>query len=246
MKTTTILGLTLLCAASANAQNRQITTRAARNTTTCTAPAKSTTARLPNAEQQQYDVVLDVPSVCVERIHLRVKNLNAHVALDAVVANLVTIQAGADVAIGTVDLVIEGVEVQAELLVDLDNVATITDNVFNLIDAHPEIIQQLYQTTQNAAGALGQTVNALGQTVLRSLDGSGQILERTLDTAGKLVGEKVVGSVTSLPVLKEVAGSAAGSVVRQVKDTAGALIEYTLDKAGRITNAHVISSAPGK
>jgi hypothetical protein len=198
--------------------------------------------------------VLDVPRLCVDRIHLRVKNLDAHVALNAAVANLVRVQAGADVAIGTVDLTIQGVEVQAQLLIDLDDVAAMAERALTMIDNHPELIQQVYSTAQNAVGTVGglaqtalqpggvisQTVNTLGQTVTHTLDTTGHIVERTLDTAGGLVNERTLGLLTSLPLVRETAGTA-GSLVRVVRDTTGSLIEYTVDAAGKITNAHVVN-----
>lgn len=258
MNTRVLISALLLttATAAAQAQNRSITARSA--TTSCTAQAAPGGApRQPTAEEQQYDVVLDVPALCVDRIHLRVKNLDAHVALNALVANLVSVQAGADVNIRAVDLTIQGVEVSAQLLVDLDNVRLVADSVLTLIDNHPEIIEQVYRTTQNAVGTVGglaqtalqpggvisQTVNTLGQTLTRTVDATGHILERTIDTAGKLVNERTLGLVTSLPLVRETAGTA-GSMVRVVRDASGALIEYTIDAAGKISNARVLSGTP--
>ncbi|HEX5725953.1 MAG TPA: hypothetical protein VFX98_10845 [Longimicrobiaceae bacterium] len=231
----------------------------------------------PSERARGYDVILEVPDLCVRRIRLKVDNLEAHLKLDARVANLVRVQAGADVFIGTVDLGIDGVRAEVLLLVDLDNVVGIVDNALSFIDNNPQIVSQLVGTVQNtvrtvggvantalqpggvasqAVGAVGQTlenvtapggllsqtVNTLGQTVQRTVDQTGSIVERTLDTAGGVVNQRTVGSLLSLPVVRE-ATNAAGQAVRQVRDQTGALVEYTLDQAGRIVATRVVQAA---
>jgi hypothetical protein len=188
----------------------------------------------------EYDVVLDIPNVCVERIHLKVDSLTAQLQLNARVANLVRVEAGANALIGNVDLTIQGVRAEALLLVDLDNVVHIVDNTLTFIDNNPQIISQLGSTLQNTVGAMGglvhglllsSTKNSLGQTVERLVDqATGSIVERTLSAAGEKIAEKAIGSVLSLPLVRETR-DAAGNAVRQVRDAAGKLIEYTVDKA---------------
>ena len=207
-------------------------------------------------EYPEYDVVLDVPNLCVQNIHLKVDTVTAKIDLDAKISNLVHIAAGADVFIGDVDLTIRGVRAQALLLVDLDDVYHIVDNTLTFVDNHPEIVQQLGSTLQNTGGAVGGVVgsvlgsvqglllgtsrNPAGQLVQRLVDqASGKILERTLSNAGKAVAEKAVGSVLDLPTISETAG-AAGSVVRRVRDSAGKVIEFTLSKANNaISNVKI-------
>ena len=198
-------------------------------------------------EYPEYDVVLDIPNLCVQNIHLKVDTVTAKVNLDARISNLVHLSAGADVFIGDVDLTIRGVRAQALLLVDLDDVYHIVDNTLTFVDNHPEVVQQLGSTLQNTGAAVGGTVgsvlgsvqglllgssrNGAGQLVQRLVDkASGKILERTLSSAGKTVAEKALGSVLDLPTVSETAG-ATGSVVRRVKDAAGKVIEFTLDRA---------------
>ena len=191
----------------------------------------------------EYDVVLDIPNLCVERIFLKVDTLTAKINLNAQVSNLVSVRAGADVHIGNVDLTIQDVRARALLLVDLDDVVHIVDNTLTFVDNHPEIIQQLGSTLQNTGAAVGGLVGGIvrplllattrlanGGSLQRIVDqASGNILERTLSTAGQAVGERVVGSILRLPNVSETT-NAAGQVVRQVRD-AGRLIEYTLDRA---------------
>ena len=198
----------------------------------------------------EYDVVLDIPNVCVQNIRLKVDTVTAKVSLDARISNLVRLSAGADVFIGDVDLTIRGVRAQALLLVDLDNVYHIVDNTLTFVDNHPEIIRQLGSTLENTGGAVGGLVgnvvsgvtglllnttrNASGQVVQRLVENAtGRIVEKTLGAAGEAIGQRVVGSILDLPTISETAG-AAGSVVRRVRDQAGKVIEFTLNRA---TNA---------
>jgi gas vesicle protein len=204
----------------------------------------------------EFDVVLDIPNVCVGRIFLKVDSLTAKISLDARVANLLRVTAGADVHIGNVDLTIQGVQARALLLVDLDDVVHVVDQTLTFIDNHPEIINQLTGTLQNVGGAvgglvggitgllLGRSTNALGQTVERYLDQqAGSIMERTTSTAGQVVSQ-VSTSLRTLPTVREVT-NATGQLVRQVRDQSGAIIEYTVDRVtNALSNIRVVQSAP--
>ena len=81
----------------------------------------------PTGRAAEYNVVVDVPPLCVESLRLNVAGVDARLALDARVATLVRVGAGADVHLGEVDLGIRGVRAQALLLVDRDNVVSVVD-----------------------------------------------------------------------------------------------------------------------
>lgn len=208
-------------------------------------------------EYPEFDVVLDIPNVCVERIFLKVDSVTAKLNLNAQVANLVRVNAGADVLIGNVDLTILDVRARALLLVDLDDVVHIVDQTLTFVDNNPQIIEQLGSTLQNTVGAVGTVVGgtlrglvlgvtrlANGNTLQRVVDeATGEILERTLSTAGSQIAQRVVGSVLRLPTIRETT-NAAGQAVRQVRDTAGSLLEYTLDRAtNRILGVRLLQAA---
>jgi len=204
-------------------------------------------------EYPEYDVVLDIPNLCVNRIFLKVDSVTAKLNLNARVANLVRIDAGADVLIGTVDLTVQGVRAQALLLVDLDDVVYIVDQTLTFVDNHPEIVQQLGSTLQNTVGAVGGLVNRLllgtltnaaGQTVQRLIDqASGSIIEKAVTSAGQAAAEKVVGNITQLPVISQ-ATDAAGNLVKRARDAAtNAIVQYTLNKAGKLLAASIVQAA---
>lgn len=208
----------------------------------------------------EYDVVLDIPNLCVERIFLKVDSVTAKINLNAQVANLVKVTAGADVLIGNVDLTIQDVRAAALLLVDLDDVVHIVDQTLTFIDNNPQIIDQLGSTLQNTVGAVGSTVGGLlrglvigssrlanGNLLQRVVnEATGEILERTLSSAGQQVAQRVVGNVLRLPTLRETT-NAAGQAVRQVRDSAGSLLEYTLDRAAnRVLGVRLLQAATGQ
>jgi len=190
-------------------------------------------------EYPEYDVVLDIPNLCVNRIFLKVDS--------------VRVNAGVDVLIGNVDLTIQGVRAQALLLVDLDDVVYIVDQTLTFVDNHPEVVQQLGSTLQNTVGAvgglvnrllLGTVTNSLGQTVQRLIDqGTGSIIEKAVAGAGQQAIEKVVGNITQLPVISQTT-DAGGNIVKRAKDAAtNAIVQYTLSKAGKLLASSIIQAA---
>jgi len=203
-------------------------------------------------EYPEYDVVLDIPNLCVNRVFLKVDSVTAKLNLDARVSNLVRVSAGVDVLIGTVDLTIQGVRAQALLLVDLDDVVYIVDQTLTFIDNHPEVVQQLGSTLQNTVGAvgglvnrllLGTVTNSLGQVVQRLIDQtSGSIIEKAVAGAGQQAAERVVGNITQLPVISQVT-DAAGNLVKRARDAAtNAIVQYTLSKAGKLLTSSIIQT----
>jgi hypothetical protein len=215
--------------------------------------ASVTGGTLRSHEYPEYDVVLDIPNLCVQRIFLKVDTVTAKLNLNARIANLVRIDAGADVFIGNVDLTIQGVRAQALLLVDLDDVVYIVDQTLTFLDNHPEIVQQLGSTLQNVGGqvgglvnrlVLGTVTNALGQTVQRLIDtGTGSILEKAVGAAASGAAEKVVGNITQLPILSQTT-DAAGNLIKRARDAAtNAVVEYTLNKAGKLLASKIVSAA---
>jgi len=208
-------------------------------------PITGGTAR--SHEYPEYDVVLDIPNLCVERVFLKVDSLTAKISLDARVSNLVHISAGADVLIGNVDLTIQDVRARALLLVDLDDVVHIVDQTLTFVDNHPEVVSALTSTLQNTGAAVGGVVGnvvgavqglLLGTTklangnILQHLvdQATGNLVDKTLSTAGKVLGQTTIGSVLNLPVVKQTTNTA-GNLVRQVRSQTGKIIEYTLDQA---------------
>ncbi|HEU4561789.1 MAG TPA: hypothetical protein VFS20_28450 [Longimicrobium sp.] len=183
----------------------------------------------PPPEYQAYDVVVSVPRLCVERITLDVTDLQARVALNARVANLVSVQAGADVSVQQVNIGIRGVQAQALLLVDLDNVAAVVERTLQFVDNHPEIITQL-------TGTVNRTVNTVGSVANTALQPGG-VVDRTVGVAGQTLNNLTQpGGVLSQTI------NTAGQTVQTVLDASGNLVERTLSTAGQVVNTRTLGA----
>jgi hypothetical protein len=140
-----LCGFTLFAPTVAHAQQRDTTAR--RNV------GRVQSTMQPGLTSNR-DVILEVPELSVDSIGLTVKDLRAHVALDANAMNLVQITAGVDVGIKQVQLGIVGVLAEVYLYVDLDNVARIVDRVVMTLDRNPEILGQVLKTVDTAVNSL--------------------------------------------------------------------------------------------
>src|SRR5688572_30768929 len=149
MKTRVLLtGLLIMCAShDAIAQQRDTTRRAP-------AGGRYSPTMQPGLTSNR-DVILEIPELSVDSIGLTVKDVRAHVALDANAMNLVQVTAGVDVGIKEVQLGIVGVFAEAYLYVDLDNIARVVQRVVQTLDRNPEILPQVFKTVDTAVGSLG-------------------------------------------------------------------------------------------
>jgi YD repeat-containing protein len=252
MKSFAIIATAMLLAASpAYAQNQ-------RNRTPSNG---STVAQQAMSASTQPDVLLDIPDLTVDEITLEVDNLQAHIALDAQLANLVKLTAGADASIDKVKLTIKGVHAQATLVVRLENVRAILERTLQTIDQNPEIVKGLFSTVNNTVGTAAgvvnralpvvgsignKTVDTLGSAANRALPAVGSTLNNTVGTVGGVATSTLQnGQVLDLArsSLSEVsrATNATGQIVRQVRDAAGNLTEVTTDQAGRIVSSRRIA-----
>jgi hypothetical protein len=126
------------------------------------------------AGRHQPDVVLDVPTLHVDEIDLKLKDLKARVALEANVLDLLRLNVGVEAELGGVALNIKGVDAEAHLRVRLDNLTQIVDRVMSTIDDNPQILSGLTE-------GLGATLAELG-------DGAGTAVGELGKGAGSAVG----------------------------------------------------------
>ncbi|HEX8364292.1 MAG TPA: hypothetical protein VF603_03295 [Allosphingosinicella sp.] len=193
--------------------------------------ANSQLALQAESGQNPPDVVLDVPNLSVEQLTIEVNNLRVNLALEARLANLLHLSAGANATIDNVRIDLRGVRAQATLLVRLDNVRAIIERTLQTLDNNPQIVTQLLSTVDNAVGTVGSVAN------------------NTVGTVGALAGGLLRnGAVLDLARagLTEVGRTlnGAGQTVRRVTDRSGNLIEVVTDTANRIVSSRRIGSAP--
>src|ERR687893_3109948 len=151
--------------------------------------------------RQDVDVLLDVSELEVDKIHLKVKGLRAHVSVLAELESLVNLQVGVDARLDLVELEIEGVRAKVLLKVRLDNVRAILVHALDTVAEHPEILRVLTRALDELVrGTLGNALGAL-ENVLGDLDVGGTVdellkgrLEEVRDTLQEVlnqVGEQV-------------------------------------------------------
>jgi hypothetical protein len=189
-------------------------------------PRTTTTAQL-DAMAGQPDVLLDVPNLSVEEITLEVDNLRVDLALDARVANLVSLTAGANAAIDRVSLTIKGVQAEAHLIVRLDNVAAIIDRTLTTIDNNPEILTRLLETVDNTVGTVGGVANTALQP--------GGVVSQTVGAVGR-----TLDNVTQPGGLLTQTVNTLGQTVNRTVDATGKIVETTLDTAGKVVNQRTV------
>ncbi|KAK4574134.1 hypothetical protein LTR86_001895 [Recurvomyces mirabilis] len=171
------------------------------------------------ATEPDPDIFLNA-TVLVQEIDLTVDNLTAKVNLDLQVLNLLTFNAGVDLSIDAVRLLIQGVKAKVLLEARLQNVVAMVSDVLDSLDLNPiiaELGKDVGSIVNTTTGALGSTLGSLdkrsydlvhgvvysinnyaGDThTNRVLAQNGDLVDMYLDNDGNPHGQKVVGSFTS-------------------------------------------------
>jgi hypothetical protein len=136
------------------------------------------------------DVYVFVPEVHVGKLEIDVKRLDAHLALQADVANLVKLVAGVHVGVDEVKIDLEDVTAEAELKVRLENTYNILDRTLTTLDDNPEVVQGLLETANSAVettGKVGQQATKPGGPLSELTSGVGD----TLGNIGGSIGDGV-------------------------------------------------------
>lgn len=94
-------------------------------------------------DRLDYDLVLDIPRLCIEHLELHVDSLRARVSLEANIAGLVRLNAGAGVAIDHVDLTLENVRATALLAVDLSRLVQVVNETMSYLEANPDVLRKI-------------------------------------------------------------------------------------------------------
>jgi hypothetical protein len=184
----------------------------------------------PAGAGQDPDVLLDVPVVKVDRIHLKVEELDAHVSLNAKVLDLVTLDVGIDAHLGKLEIEIEGVEAQALVKVRLDHVAAIVDRTLTTIDRNPELVKSLGRALEDVGQGAGKTLGETGEAVEDVGEGAEGAVEQVGQGAGQAVGDLGQGAGEAAGQL----GQGAGQAVGQVGEGAGQAVGNLDQVAGKL------------
>jgi hypothetical protein len=184
------------------------------------------------------DVLLAVPVVKVDSIHLQVEDLQAHVALQAKVLELVDLDIGVEVELGKVRLDIKGVEAQALLKVRLDRIAAVVDRVFTTLDRNPDLVTSIGKALEDVGGGAGHAVDETGDAIEKTGEGAESALADVGEGAGQAVegvGEGAGQAAGNLDQVLANAGQAAGQLGQ---GAAGDDAEGLSEIAGLVTADH--------
>ena len=180
------------------------------------------------------DVLLDVPVVKVDSLHLALDNLDAHVSLKAYVLDLVKLTVGVDVHLGRVALDIKGVEAQALLKVRLDHVAAVVDRVMTTLDRNPELLESLGEAIEDIGAGTGDMLGESGEAVEDVGEGAETALEHIGQGAGEGVGEIGQGAGQAVSQVGEGAGEAVGDVGEGAGEAVGDVGEGAGEAVGNL------------
>jgi hypothetical protein len=158
------------------------------------------------------DVLLDVPVIKVDSIHLELDDLDAHVSLLAKVLDLVKLSVGVDVHLGQLRLDVKGVEAQALLKVRLERVTAIVDRVLTTLDRNPELLESLGRTLEDVGQGAGHTLSKTGEAVEDVGSGAKSAVRDVGSGAGQAVGDVGAGAGQAVGDVGEGAGQAVGQV----------------------------------
>jgi hypothetical protein len=86
---------------------------------------------------------------------------------------------------------------------------------------------------------IDQNANGGHRIMQRAVDESGDIIEITLNEDGEIVGEDLVGNVSSLPVEEEYVDEE-GRTISRVRDESGNAFEQILDDQGNMAGVRTV------
>lgn len=187
------------------------------------------------------DVLLDVPVVKVDSIHLEVEDLAAQVSLQAKVLDLLDLDVGVEVYLDRLKLDIKGVEAQALLKVRLDHVAAIVDRLMTTLDRNPDLIESIGKAVEDVGAGGEHTLGKVGDAEKQLGSGAADAVEDVGEGAGDAVGEIGKGAGEGVGELGQGAGEAvgegAGGAVGQLGEAAGGAVGGLGDAAGQAAGA---------
>jgi hypothetical protein len=174
------------------------------------------------SDTDEPDVLLDVPKLKVEEIHVELDDLEARISLHAEVLDLVKLSVGVHAELGKVQLEIKGVEAQALLRARLDHVTAIIDRVLTTLDRNPDVLVSIGRSVEQIGRGAGRGVGRIGEGAGRAVEDVGEGAEGAVKEVGKGTGGAV-----------EEVGKGAGGAVKDIGGGAGQAVGEVGEGAGQ-------------
>ena len=99
------------------------------------------------------DILVEVPKLNLDSLHLVVDSLDAHLYLNARIANLVQFTARADVTVDSLVLDLAGLNAEALVAVRLDNLTQILTQLLATLQRNPALAEKLLGTPMPTPGS---------------------------------------------------------------------------------------------
>ncbi|KAH0045725.1 hypothetical protein KCU78_g178, partial [Aureobasidium melanogenum] len=178
-----------------------------------------------SAEYPDPDVYLNA-SVSVKEIDIEVDNLTAKVNLDLQVLELLQFNAGVDLSIDSVQLLIQDVKAKVLLEARLENLVAMVDDVLGSLDLNP-VIATLGQGVGNILNQTGDAVDGLlsGDS---SSSSSSQAVKRFF-----MLDDNILYSINDF---------SGNSHTNRILEQDGDIVEQDLDNDGRVSGTRVVGS----
>ena len=142
-----------MAAEESNTQEEsQHSTEGTEDTGTSGQEAEGRNSQQKRSAEESPDVTLDVPTLNIEEARLQVDNLRARISLQTELADMVKINVGVDAFLEKVELDLKGLEAQALLKANLENVRDILGRTLESLDNNPDLVESL--TSQGTGGEL--------------------------------------------------------------------------------------------
>jgi e3 binding domain len=178
---------------------------------------------------QDPDVLVDVPSLKAEQLTLDVENLRHRTSMQAELADMVKLNVGVETVLNGAKIDLKGVDAQALLKANLDNVRAILSEALDTIDKNPGILQDIARIAEETAGtserALAGAAGAIGDTPEEETDEGTERPQTEKEDAGELYATDAARrKAEELGIdLSRVEATGAGGriLLRDVKEAAG-------------------------
>jgi hypothetical protein len=174
---------------------------------------------------EEPDLILNVPVIKVDSIHLQVDDLEAHVALKAQVLDLLKLTVGVDISLGKVRVDLKGIEAQALLKVRLDYVAAAIDRVLSALDRNPELLEAVGSAIEDTGWGAGHEVAETGESFEHFGEGAAEAVSDVGQGAAAAVGELGQGTGWAVEDIGQGGGQAVGDIGEGAGETIGDLGE---------------------
>jgi len=179
------------------------------------------------SDSDEPDVLVDVPFVKVDEIHLELDNIEARVSVHAEVLDLVKLSVGIHAELGKAELMIKGVEAQALLRARLDHVTAIIDRVLTTLDRNPELLKSIGRSLEQVGAGAGRGVGQIGRGAGHAVEDVGEGAESAVQDVGKGAGGAVQdvgkGAEGAVQDVGQGAGQAVGGLGQGAGQAVGGL-----------------------